>query len=77
MLGCLLLVIAAIFAVTSMEAPFYMDYERAAGDPIHRDDSHIGAPWRYFGVSVLWFISVGALTASTLSWAYAQRKPSG
>ena len=67
MLGCLLLVVAAIFAITSMEAPFYMNYELAPGESIHRDDSHIGAPWRYFGISILWYISAGAVLIGTAS----------
>ena len=74
MLGCLLLVVAAIFAITSMEAPFYMDYDLAPGESVHRDDSHIGAPWRYFGISVLWYISAGAVLIGAASLVFAQRQ---
>ena len=59
MIGCILLFVAAMFLVTSMEAPFYM-VERGRDGAIHPDDSHIGAPWRYFGISVLWYVAFGA-----------------
>ena len=32
MLACLLLVVAAIFAITSMEAPFFMDYHQNSNE---------------------------------------------
>ena len=73
MIGIILLIVAAIFAITAMEAPFYLVYERGPDDPIHPDDSHIGAPWRYFGISVLWYISIGASVVSLASLGYSRR----
>ena len=76
-IGCLLLMVAAVFAVTAMEAPFYFDGNREPGEPIHVEDSHIGAPWRYFGISVLWFISAGTFIVSLLTLLWAQRLKNG
>lgn len=70
MLACLLLVVAAIFAITSMEAPFYMDYHQDSNE-IASEDSHMGAPWRYKGISVLWYISAGMLMLGSVSFLCA------
>ena len=66
--------VAAIFAVTAMEAPFYMDYEREPHAPIHEDDSHIGAPWRYLGFSVLWYISLITMIAGAIAILFARTR---
>ena len=49
-LGVALLMVGAIFATTAMEAPLL-----TPGNPI--DDVHIGAPWRWLGISGLWYIA--------------------
>ena len=72
------LIVAAIFAITAMEAPFYFVDDRDPAElqklkatygvtPIHPDDVHIGAPWRYFGISVLWYISAGSAIVGVAS----------
>ena len=69
--GCFLLFVAAIFLVTAMEAPFYM-VERGRDGAIHPDDSHIGAPWRYFGISVLWYTACGATLLGIMALGLAR-----
>ena len=72
------LIVAAIFAITAMEAPFYFVDDRDEAElkeleatygvvPIHPDDVHIGAPWRYFGISVLWYIAAGSAVVGVAS----------
>ena len=73
LIGCILLLVSLIFAVTAMEAPIYLIYERGPGDPIRADDSHIGAPWRYFGVSVLWYIMLGTSVSGIIALVYSRR----
>ncbi len=79
------LIVAAIFAVTAMEAPFYFVDSRTEAElkeledtygvvPIHPDDVHIGAPWRYFGISVLWYISAGSAVVGAVSLVASCRK---
>ena len=75
LLACLLFVLAAIFAITSMEAPFYMDYHPDSNE-IANADSHIGAPWRYKGISVLWYISAGMLMLGSVFFLCAWWKQS-
>ncbi|MBI84697.1 MAG: hypothetical protein CMJ81_16005 [Planctomycetaceae bacterium] len=60
LLGGLLVVVAAIFAVTALDAPWYMVYDRGPDDTIDSLDSHIGAPSRVFGISILWYFATAA-----------------
>ena len=62
-LGGILVVVAAIFAVTALDAPWYMVYDRGPDDTVDVLDSHIGAPWRISGVSVLWYFTAAAAVA--------------
>ena len=77
-LGWVGLIVAVIFAITAMEAPFYFVDNRSevelqeletiyGGRPIHPDDVHIGAPWRYFGISVLSYIAAGSAIVGVVS----------
>ena len=74
LIGYILLFVAAIFLVTAMEAPFYM-VERGHDGEIHPDDSHIGAPWRYFGISVLWYTACGAAASGITALSVARWGP--
>ena len=62
-LGGILLVVAAIFAVTALDAPWYMVYDRGPDDTVDVLDSHVGAPWRISGISVLWYFTAAAAVA--------------
>ena len=81
--GIGLLIIAAIFAITAMEAPFYFVDDRPASEipelaisgirPIHPEDVHIGAPWRWFGISVLWYVASAWAAGGVAMLVYARR----
>lgn len=63
LLGGFLVVVAAIFAVTALDAPWYMVYDRGPDDTIDSLDSNIGAPLRVFGISILWYFATAAAVA--------------
>ena len=77
------LVIAAIFATTALEAPWYFVDDRDVSEvrelgvtgvrPIHPDDVHIGAPWRWFGISCLWYVAAAWALAGVVVIVHARR----
>ncbi len=72
-LGGILLVVAAIFAITALDAPWYMVYDRGPDDTVDSLDSHIGAPWRISGISILWYFTAAAAVAGITLLAKSRR----
>lgn len=73
LLGALLVVVAAIFAITALDAPWHMVYDRGPDDTIDVLDSHIGAPWRVLGISILWYFATAAAVAGIILLVKSRR----